>query len=185
MASVRRIYLILAGLALVAVGFAGGAFAERWNIERWLSRDACSAFARSPFSGKFDITTIDGPWCYNLGPVQQISGVWYPGFETSEFVEDGGSVSPGNAWLELDQAAYGLLLERIGGDPETEATQVIRLTFEGARSAKPGNYGHMGMSPHVVVVYKVISARLLRGEEEARALEALRSRTRAARAPQG
>lgn len=106
--------------------------------------------------------------CLQLLPGARMRGVWFTGFEESGFIADVDSVPPEReigpganrefeTFLEIDAAAA---LRRIGQPAMTRCTRAVAIEFIGRRSREPGPY-YAGLRDHVVVVDRLLSARLL------------------------
>jgi len=98
--------------------------------------------------------------CYRLTAPRRMRGVARTGFET-------GSFYPGRTTLPQADERSDLWIEL---DPRVLAPDVRRscaegcavyLDFIGRRTAVRGRYGHMGLASHIVIVDRVLSARVL------------------------
>lgn len=97
--------------------------------------------------------------CYRMTPPERMRGIWIDEFEGSRFLP-GLTAAPAtdppgpHIWLEMDAHPVPALPEERRGQG-----RVVLLDFIGRRTLYPGNYGHLGMSEHEVVVQRLISAR--------------------------
>ena len=99
--------------------------------------------------------------CYRFGPPVRMRGIWLDEFEGSEFLPNateapadwpaGGGHSRDAIWLDFTRP------EPLLTDPHGER-RALAIEFVGRRAAYPGRYGHMGGSPHLVIVKKLLSA---------------------------
>jgi len=111
------------------------------------------------------VRRIPGGWedlpprdCVPLSAQQEMSGTWAAGMEDSTFVSENPDVDTRGerVWLEMelsDALRSGVMAEGTG------PVGMFEIHFVGRRSRQRGHYGHLGMSPHVVVVDRIISVR--------------------------
>ena len=101
--------------------------------------------------------------CYRFGPPRRMRGVWRAAFEGSEFFP-GRTTPPGEdetsgVWLSVDEnAPLPIAVRRKGG---WEHPPLLLVDFVGRQTLFPGGYGHMGMSHDLIVVDRLLSARVL------------------------
>ena len=98
--------------------------------------------------------------CYRLTDAQRLRGVARTGFEAGSFYP-GRTTLPqadeqSDLWIELDPSDLAPEVRR-------SCTQgcAVYLDFIGRRTAVPGSYGHMGSARHLIIVDRVLSARIL------------------------
>ncbi|MBC7987884.1 MAG: hypothetical protein H7X93_14625 [Sphingomonadaceae bacterium] len=111
-------------------------------------------------------TTLNYDGCIEFLPAERMQGVWISGFERSAFAP-GEMAIPDPDRSDLDAiwlgfASGGLPDPALRGEmDDLRQTAVVAITFIGRRSREAGDYGHLGGAEHVVIVDRIISARLL------------------------
>jgi hypothetical protein len=109
---------------------------------------------------------VAGRDCPDLLPAVRMRGVWVTGFERSGFVPDATEAplysdpSPDRIWLDFDDSSPPDPALRAELD-KMRTTAAVAIEFVGRRSRSPGNYGHLGGARDMVVVERIISARIL------------------------
>ena len=104
--------------------------------------------------------------CIDFLPAGRMQGVWILGFERSWFVPGAEGVPDPNRtdlskiWLTFANGALpdpGLrrAMDAQGG------VAVVAIEFDGRRSRDVGQYGHMGGADTIVIVDRIVSARLI------------------------
>ncbi|MDZ3833739.1 MAG: hypothetical protein U0S50_18285 [Sphingopyxis sp.] len=108
--------------------------------------------------------------CYKMEAPRRYRGVWVDEFEGQAFIPEGAEApvwprsnprSP--AWRkEADRAIAATIwlhVERAHLDHEGQRSRRKFIEFVGRKTRYPGNYGHMGMSGHWIIVDRMISLR--------------------------
>lgn len=104
--------------------------------------------------------------CVALLPAEHLQGVWVTGFEQSGFIP-GAIDAPGrddvraqDTWLTFARGAtpdHSLWDQR----DARGGWAAFAIEFEGRRSRDRGRYGHLNGAPHLVVVDRILSLRIL------------------------
>lgn len=100
--------------------------------------------------------------CYSFEPPREFDGIYVDEFEGQEFIVTKNLrlpvVSPArNTWLDFDELSdRGPLTHR----PDA-STRLWHVRFVGRQTNSSGRYGHKGMSDEVVLVDRVLSAKML------------------------
>jgi hypothetical protein len=92
--------------------------------------------------------------CYRFGTPRHWSGLWYSGFEDSQFCNAPAIDCPNNApevWLD-----FGPTEPKEGKFPPGG---VFAVEFVGRANLYPGTFGHMGLAPNEVLVDRLIAIR--------------------------
>jgi len=104
--------------------------------------------------------------CVDFLPAERMRGVWISGFERSSFVTGDGTMPDprrsnlSGTWLTFASGARPDPALRAEMDA-LRGVAVVSVEFVGRRSRAPGGFGHMGGAEHLVIVDRMISARLL------------------------
>jgi hypothetical protein len=110
--------------------------------------------------------SFDYEHCVAWLPAERMTGVWISGFERSAFVPGAMAMpAPDEArqetiWLDFAAASPPDPALRRAMD-DLRSTAFVAIEFVGRRSRDEGAYGHDGNGRHVVIVDRIISARLL------------------------
>ncbi|HEY0115711.1 MAG TPA: hypothetical protein VGB54_08320 [Allosphingosinicella sp.] len=100
--------------------------------------------------------------CFRMTEPQRMKGVWIDQFEGSRFLPGGTELT--QARFDEPQIWLDPETKRVPGlfnpDPDAEI-RVLEVDFVGRKTLFPGQYGHMGVSQHEVIVDRLISAREL------------------------
>jgi hypothetical protein len=107
----------------------------------------------------------DGIWslpardCVPLSAQREMRGILMSGMEDSTFVADqpDADMRGDRVWLEMELA--DALRSGVMTNENMPPHGTFAIHFVGRRSRQRGHYGHLGGSPHVVVVDRVISVR--------------------------
>ncbi|MGZ8311745.1 MAG: hypothetical protein ACXWUP_14665 [Allosphingosinicella sp.] len=109
--------------------------------------------------------TTDYEHCVDFLPAERLRGVWLTGFERSEFIPgavrlpDPDDPRGSRIWLTFAAGAPDPVLRRQLDEMRTTAG--VAIEFVGRRSRHPGAYGHMGGADRLVIVDRLLSARIL------------------------
>lgn len=80
--------------------------------------------------------------CLRLLPRMEVAGYWVVDHEYSVFYRSIAEIQPGfdigAMWLEIDEAAYGVVKDRV----KRGSRQIFEVKFVGTMSAAPGYYGN-------------------------------------------
>jgi hypothetical protein len=110
--------------------------------------------------------------CYKMEPPRRFKGVWTNAFEGQTFMPEASEEIP---WLQatahkpsvqehLERAlAFNIWIDvsRVGlKDRFKLEGQKVMIEFIGRKTQYPGNYGHMGVSANLIIVDKLISAKV-------------------------
>lgn len=104
--------------------------------------------------------------CIDFLPAERMRGVWISGFERSWFVPGLASVPDprrtdlSGIWLTFSTGALPDPALRREMDAQ-RGVAVVAIEFDGRRSRHPGQYGHMGGADQIVIVDRIVSARLI------------------------
>jgi hypothetical protein len=116
-------------------------------------------------SGVKVLAAIPSEQCYRFNPPERIEGVWIDEFEGVRLLTnaqyDAGIryIEDDSTWLEVKPAD-----QRPGTGPPDYTPRVFRIVFIGRRSTYPGEYGHFGMSRHLVLLDRMISIEEITGK---------------------
>lgn len=108
----------------------------------------------------------DAANCIDFLPVERMRGVWISGFERSWFVPGAEGVPDPNRtdlskiWLTFANGALPDPALRRAMDAQ-RGVAVVAIEFDGRRSRDVGQYGHMGGADTIVIVDRIVSARLI------------------------
>lgn len=100
----------------------------------------------------------DGPDCIRYGAPRVFKGVWIDRFEGSKFLEGRkptADIFDANAevWLDVPAPLRDPAGIRI---PGSGPTIVAEMEFVGRKTLYPGVHGHLGGTPHNIIVDKVL-----------------------------
>lgn len=104
--------------------------------------------------------------CIDFLPAERMRGVWISGFERSWFVPGAEGVPDPNrtdlrkTWLTFAGGALPDPTLRRAMDAQG-GVAVVAIEFDGRRSRDVGQYGHMGGADTIVIVDRIVSARLI------------------------
>lgn len=99
--------------------------------------------------------------CFRFGASKHWQGLWYSGFEDSEFCDEPAAKCPNvgtDVSLDFGSAEPKEARFPPGG--------LYAVEFIGRASLYPGTFGHMGMSKNEVLVDRLISIRTVRAPKE-------------------
>ncbi len=113
-------------------------------------------YRRATYGGVPVLEYIGEDQCFRFAAPRRMHGIWRLGFEFSMFWENGDAAKPPlprGAWLRppLGQAALPA-----GMRPGAYEVELI-----GRSNLYPGHFGHMGLSPDIVLADRILSLRPL------------------------
>jgi hypothetical protein len=107
------------------------------------------------WDGSVEDVTYNVPWdqCLRFTKPTRWRGLWEVGFEWSEFCPAPATKCPiaaqrGGIWLDFADGAYK-------GPRLSDG--LFEVEFTGRRTVYPGNFGHLGMYAHEMIVDRMIS----------------------------
>ena len=105
--------------------------------------------------------------CVQLLPMERIKGIWFVGNEESTFRAEETPLLPvrvvteerlqDGAWLDVGWPEELDLLARVPPPSGEGDTARYRVDFIGRRARETGEYGHMGMSRHLIVLDRMLA----------------------------
>lgn len=119
---------------------------------------------KGTYKGHETLESIPDEQCYRFNPPERIEGVWIDEFEgvrlltTAQYDAGIRDVEDDSTWLDVKPAD-----QRPGTGPPDYTPRVFRIVFIGRRSTYPGEYGHGGMSRHLVLLDRMISIEEITG----------------------
>ncbi len=104
--------------------------------------------------------------CYAFAPPRIYDGVFVDEFEGQRFVPDdwpdGRRYSAPDIWFEMDEKS-DLRVEPLVGIGDTkmadDRSRLWRVRFVGRETARPGHYGHLGVSRRMILVDRLLIAK--------------------------
>ncbi len=107
--------------------------------------------------------------CYDYLPPRSYQGIYVDEFEGQRFVPDdwpaGDQYRSPSIWVDFDErsdvSAAPLLAKQMTAAADGR-NRIWRMTFIGRETARPGHYGHMGVSRQAVLIDRIVSANLIR-----------------------
>ncbi|MGN6818393.1 MAG: hypothetical protein ACTHJR_06940 [Sphingomonas sp.] len=154
---------VFVGLLLAGCGHSGTPAAayshagDRWKAVTFgLFGNPCTRPSKDLPNAEESVPSRD---CYRFDPPARMSGIWINGFESSDFLPDGSTLSdsrtyPSGISLEEDKWGGTLLKRR-----EDNFGKAYAITFIGSMSSYSGHFGHLGGSARLVLVDRLISIR--------------------------
>lgn len=103
--------------------------------------------------------------CLDFGPARRFNGVYFDEFEGQLLIEGTPKGPPfrepsDHVWLEFDErTVYDANTKALLRPDDSGKTRVFMIEFIGRKTARKGQYGHMGASQHEVLVNRVVGAR--------------------------
>lgn len=92
--------------------------------------------------------------CYRFNPPERMRGIWLDEGEDAEFLPNATASPVVWAW-----SPDGTALEFARSEPFLGSRQQYwAIEFVGRRATYPGQYGHLGMRRHLIIVDEVLSA---------------------------
>ena len=115
------------------------------------------------FNGHTVLSELDPRNCNDWQSPRVFDGIYVDEFEGQRFLEGAKSaeryVSRDRVWLNLDHRTQ--LGPLVPIRPDDGKTRVYHVRFSGRKTARPGRYGHFGMSSEEIVVDRILQARLV------------------------
>ncbi len=105
--------------------------------------------------------------CFDFGPVQRFTGVYFDEFEGQLFIEGTPAGPPylqpqERIWPSFDEkTTYRGDTRRALSPDDSGATRVFEVEWIGRKTVRAGEYGHFGLSQRGMIVDQVIKVRLL------------------------
>ncbi len=106
--------------------------------------------------------------CYDFLPTRPYDGIYIDEFEGRRFVPidwaSGRNYTAPSIWFDIDEASdlrmAPVFANHVG--KRDGKHRLWRVRFVGRETARPGGYGHMGMSKRLLLVDRMVKADLLR-----------------------
>ena len=121
--------------------------------------EPCYRKEETPYGDVFGF--IGNEECFRFDPPERMRGIWLYEFEGSEFLPDA-TEAPADWPVGAGYSRNAVWLEFSGPEPLLAdwhgERRAYEIEFVGRRASFPGRYGHMGGSPHMVIVKELLSA---------------------------